>query len=77
MIIRFAPEADAELAEAREWYSLQREDLDLACSVLTTHCRESFAIPIHIQIFTKRLDAQSFGGFRSLCFMKSLRMRFR
>ena len=29
MIIRFAPEADAELAEAREWYSLQREDLDL------------------------------------------------
>jgi plasmid stabilization system protein ParE len=29
MIIRFTPEADAELAEAREWYAYQREDLDL------------------------------------------------
>ena len=29
MIIRFTPEADAELAEAREWYAHQREDLDL------------------------------------------------
>lgn len=28
MIIRFTPEADAELAEAREWYAHQREDLD-------------------------------------------------
>ena len=29
MIIRFTPEADAELAEARQWYAHQREDLDL------------------------------------------------
>lgn len=29
MIFRFTPEADAELTEAREWYSHQRKDLDL------------------------------------------------
>lgn len=29
MIIRFTPEADVELTEAREWYSHQRKDLDL------------------------------------------------
>ena len=29
MIFRFTPEADAELTEARQWYSHQREDLDL------------------------------------------------
>ncbi len=29
MIVRFTPEADAELAEARQWYAHQREDLDL------------------------------------------------
>jgi plasmid stabilization system protein ParE len=29
MIFRFTPEADAELTEAREWYSHQRQDLDL------------------------------------------------
>ena len=29
MLIRFTPEADAELAEARQWYSHQRKDLDL------------------------------------------------
>lgn len=29
MIIRFTPEADDELAEARQWYAHQREDLDL------------------------------------------------
>lgn len=29
MIIRFTPEADAELAEARQWYARQRENLDL------------------------------------------------
>ena len=30
MQIRFKPEAEAELAEARFWYSLQREGLDAA-----------------------------------------------
>lgn len=29
MIIRFTPDADAELTEAREWYSHQHKDLDL------------------------------------------------
>lgn len=29
MKIRFQPEAEAELAEARLWYALQREGLDL------------------------------------------------
>lgn len=29
MIIRFSAEADAELTEARQWYSHQRKDLDL------------------------------------------------
>lgn len=28
MILRFTPEADAELTEARQWYSHQRRDLD-------------------------------------------------
>ena len=29
MIIRFSPEAESELAEARQWYAHQRADLDL------------------------------------------------
>jgi plasmid stabilization system protein ParE len=29
MLIRFTPEADAELAEARKWYAHQRHNLDL------------------------------------------------
>ena len=29
MIIRFTPQADAELAEARQWYARQRENLDV------------------------------------------------
>jgi plasmid stabilization system protein ParE len=29
MIIRFTPEADIELTEARHWYAHQRKDLDL------------------------------------------------
>jgi plasmid stabilization system protein ParE len=29
MLIRISPEAEAELTEAREWYSHQRKDLDL------------------------------------------------
>ena len=29
MLIRFTPEADAELTEARRWYSHKRQDLDL------------------------------------------------
>jgi len=28
MIIRFTPEADDELAEARQWYARQRDNLD-------------------------------------------------
>ena len=29
MIIRFSPDADAELTEARQWYAHQRTDLDI------------------------------------------------
>ena len=29
MLIRISPEAEAELTEAREWYSHHRDDLDL------------------------------------------------
>jgi len=29
MLIRFTPEADAELTEARQWYSHYLQDLDL------------------------------------------------
>ena len=29
MIIRFTPEADGELTEARQWYAHQRENLDI------------------------------------------------
>lgn len=29
MILRFTPDADAELAEARQWYSQQRLNLDI------------------------------------------------
>jgi plasmid stabilization system protein ParE len=29
MVIRFTPDADAELAESRQWYAHQRADLDL------------------------------------------------
>jgi len=29
MITRFSPDAEAELAEARQWYARQRQDLDL------------------------------------------------
>lgn len=29
MVIRFTPDADAELAEARLWYARQRQDLDV------------------------------------------------
>ena len=29
MSFRFSPEAEAELTEARDWYSHQRQDLDL------------------------------------------------
>jgi len=39
MIFRFTPEADAELTEAREWYSHQRKDLIWnSCNVSKSRC---------------------------------------
>ena len=40
MVIRFTPDADAELAEARQWYARQREDLDIEFMecISTYHC---------------------------------------
>ena len=53
MIIRFTPEAETELAEARQWYAHQREDLDLEfMDVSMTRCHESFAIRIFIPLST-------------------------
>jgi hypothetical protein len=78
MIIRFTPEADAELAEARQWYAHQREDLDLEFMKGSTMlCRVSRTIPGCTQLFTERSDVRLFGVSRSLCFMKFPELRFR
>ena len=62
MIIRFTPDADAELAEARQWYAHQREDLDLEfMQVSTTHCRELFAVHTCIPLSIEISDVRSFG----------------
>ena len=45
MLIRFTPEADLELTEAREWYSHQRDGLDAELmDCIDERCCESFAI---------------------------------
>ena len=51
MIIRFSSDADAELAEARQWYAYQREDLDLEFmdsvdEALTLVVRNPYLYPI-------------------------------
>jgi len=55
MIIRFTPEADAELAEARQWYARQRENLDIEfMQRIDEASHELLAIQTHIQLFTRR-----------------------
>ena len=77
MIIRFTPAADAELAEASQWYAHQREDLDIEfMESIDDALSRIVGNPNFYPLFTELSDAQLFGVFRSLSFMKSQRMRF-
>ena len=57
MQIRFRPEADAELVDARLWYSLQRDGLD---AVLMMRVEQTLAqsphLPAHILLFIETFD---------------------
>jgi hypothetical protein len=79
MIIRFTPDADAELAEARQWYAHQRKDLDIEFMECVDDALARVVRDPEISILssTEISDARSFGVFPSLSFMKSQRMRFR
>jgi len=71
MIIRFTPEADAELTEARQWYSHQRKDLDLEfMSASTPRYRELLLILIPFLSFTKTCGELWSDDSHSLCSMK-------
>ena len=64
MIIRFSSDADAELAEARQWYAHQREDLDLEFmdsvdEALTQVVRNPHLYPIVYRISDARCAALS------------------
>ena len=70
MIIRFSSDADAELAEARQWYAHQREDLDLEFmdsvdEALTRVVRNPHLYPV----VYRNLKRAVMGAFRSLSFM--------
>lgn len=78
MHIRFTPEAEAELAEARQWYSHQRQDLDLEfmqCidDALSRIVNNPRLFPLVYRIS----DVLWFIDFLSQCFMKSWLMRLR
>jgi|GEM_PF-2094795 len=78
MIIRFTPDADAELAEARQWYAHQRTDLDVEfMERIDDALSRIVSNPLLYPIVYRTLDARLFAGFRSLCFMKLWWMRFR
>jgi hypothetical protein len=78
MRIRFHSDADAELAEAREWYARQRSDLDaefMQCidEALMRIARD----PTFIRSCIGVSDAPSFAGFLSRSSMNSQLMRLR
>lgn len=78
MIIRFTPEADTELDEARHWYAHQREDLDFEfMQSIDDALSRSLLIPTNIQTFIERSDARWFAVFRSRSFMRLRKMRLR
>jgi hypothetical protein len=53
MLIRFTPNADTELTEARRWYSHKRQDLDLEFMQCSTTCsREWLVIHTPFRLFT-------------------------
>jgi hypothetical protein len=78
MIIRFTPDADAELAEARQWYSHQRADLDIEFMLRIDEALSRIVRDPHLYpIVYKTLRRVVVRRFPSLCFMKSQPMRFR
>ena len=78
MIIRFTPDADSELAEARQWYAHQREDLDLEFMQSVDDALSRVVRSPHLYpIVYRNLRRAVVRLFRSLSFMKSRRMRFR
>jgi hypothetical protein len=78
MIIRFTPEADAELAEARQWYAHQRENLDIEfMERIDDALSRIVSNPHSYPIVYERSDVRLSGAFRSPSFMKLLWRRFR
>ena len=78
MIIRFSAEADAELTEARQWYSHQRKDLDLEfMQCLDDALSRLVKNPYFFLSFTKACDGLLSDDFHSLCSMKLHPMKFR
>ena len=76
MIIRFTPEADTELAEARQWYAHQREDLDIEfMNAVDEALARIVSNPKQHPIVYRNLRRALFGVFRSLCFTKLQRRR--
>ena len=65
MLIRFTPEADADLTEAREWYSHQRAGLDLEFMDCLDEAL-SRVVRNPQSLFTAILGASSFAAFPSL-----------
>ncbi|MFY9620345.1 MAG: hypothetical protein WAM70_04815 [Pyrinomonadaceae bacterium] len=77
MLIRFTPDADAELAEARQWYAPQREGLDLELMECIEDALSRIVRSPHLYpIVYRTLGARLFGVSRSRCFMKLPQMRF-
>ena len=78
MIIRFSSDADAELAEAREWYAHQREDLDLEFMNSVEEALTQVALNPHLYpIVYKTLRRAVVRRFPFAIFLMSSRMRFR
>ncbi len=77
MIIRFTPDADAELAEARQWYAHQRADLDIEFMERIDDALSRMVRNPHLyHIVYRTLRRVVVGRFPSLSFMKLQRMRF-
>ena len=79
MVIRFTPDADAGLAEARQWYAHYRADLDFEYieyihDALSRVVRNPNLYPHCLE---KLSDGLLLGVFRSLYFMKLRTMSFR
>jgi len=70
MIIRFTPEAEVELAETRQWYAQQREDLDIEFMERIDDALSRIVHNPHLYpIVYQTLRRAVVGAFRSLSFM--------